>query len=264
MTWRFRCRRCWPDFPAVASALADLGTGMAGLDGSELGDDVLDGHARGEYGDRLWRRRRRLRRALGGLAPCLADRIDAFSPPRPGRARAASFPGAVEAARAAGRVPGRAHAFRAHAGEPSTTRHSATAQYLRNSLTGSCQLSCTVWTRLAVVKLRPHGTGARMRSRRAWICSMGRHPGQCNFPRTGMGAEVPRPGRDQPRHRDRLSGAGHGTAARANREDRPASSCSNSPPTLTTGSTGCSSPTLSGHSPRSPTPRSLNTAPNPA
>src|ERR1035438_8275674 len=105
MTWRFRCRRCWPDFPAVASALADLGTGMAGLDGSELGDDVLDGHARGEYGDRLWRRRRRLRRALGGLAPCLADRIDAFSPPRPGRARAASFPGAVEAARAAG-MPG--------------------------------------------------------------------------------------------------------------------------------------------------------------
>jgi hypothetical protein len=34
----------------VASALTHLSAGVPGLDGGQLGDDLLDGHAGGEHG----------------------------------------------------------------------------------------------------------------------------------------------------------------------------------------------------------------------
>lgn len=116
VAWRLRFRGCRPDFPAVASSLTDLGAGMVGLDVCELGDDVFDGRAWGEHGDRLRRWRRRCRgRALEGLVPCLADGVDAFGPSWPGRARTASDMEAVEAVGGPRRTPGRAHAFGVHA-----------------------------------------------------------------------------------------------------------------------------------------------------
>src|ERR1700733_1253385 len=87
---RFRSAGCWPDLPAVAPALAHLSAGVPGLDGGQLGDDLLDGRAGGEHGDGLGRRWRRLLwRALAHFPDVLADRCDALGPPRPGRARAA-------------------------------------------------------------------------------------------------------------------------------------------------------------------------------
>jgi hypothetical protein len=84
-------------------------------DGGEPSDDVLDGHAWGEHGDRPRRGRGAFGGPLGDPAQCFAGRADALGPPRPGRARAASFPATVSAVRNPGRMPGRAHAFRAHA-----------------------------------------------------------------------------------------------------------------------------------------------------
>lgn len=55
LCWFWGCG-CWPDFPAVAFALADLGAGVAGLDGGQLGDDFFDGYAGGEHGDWLGQR----------------------------------------------------------------------------------------------------------------------------------------------------------------------------------------------------------------
>lgn len=98
-------------FPAVVSALTD----PRRRDGGEPGDDVLDGHAWGEHGDRPRRGRGAFGGPLGDPAQCFAGRADALGPPRPGRARAASFPATVSAVRNPGRMPGRAHAFRAHA-----------------------------------------------------------------------------------------------------------------------------------------------------
>ena len=85
---RFRSARCWPDLPAVPSALAYLSAGVLGLDGGQLGDDLLNGRAGGEHSDELGRWWRRiLRRALESLPDGLANRSDALGPPRPGRAR---------------------------------------------------------------------------------------------------------------------------------------------------------------------------------
>jgi hypothetical protein len=64
--------------------------GVPGLDGGQLGDDLLDRRTGGEYGDRLGRQwRRLLRRPLTRLPDNLADRRDALWPiaARPGTGR---------------------------------------------------------------------------------------------------------------------------------------------------------------------------------